>query len=282
MLSALSRSLRRAVGAPPPPPVVPVVRLAGFIGALSPLRPGLTLSGLAPVLERAFRWPGAKAVALAINSPGGSAAQSSLIHSRIRQLAAERTLPVHAFVEDVAASGGYWLACAGDEIHADATSIVGSIGVVSAGFGFPGLLERIGVERRLHATGPHKGMLDPFRPEQPGDVERLKDIQADLFESFKALVRQRRGEKLKAPEAELFTGAVWSGRRAQEMGLIDGLGEMRQTLRARYGEKVRLVAVGARRGWLARRLRPQVEPGEWAAAALAALEERMLWSRYGL
>ncbi|HVG80808.1 MAG TPA: S49 family peptidase [Methylomirabilota bacterium] len=282
MLSALSRSLRRAVGAPPPPPVVPVVRLAGFIGALSPLRPGLTLSGLAPVLERAFRWPGAKAVALAINSPGGSAAQSSLIHSRIRQLAAERTLPVHAFVEDVAASGGYWLACAGDEIHADATSIVGSIGVVSAGFGFPGLLERIGVERRLHATGPHKGMLDPFRPEQPGDVERLKEIQADLFESFKALVRQRRGEKLKAPEAELFTGAVWSGRRAQEMGLIDGLGEMRQTLRARYGEKVRLVAVGARRGWLARRLRPQVEPGEWAAAALAALEERMLWSRYGL
>ena len=282
MLSALSRSLRRAVGAPPPPPVVPVVRLAGFIGALSPLRPGLTLSGLAPVLERAFRWPGAKAVALAINSPGGSAAQSSLIHSRIRQLAAERKLTVHAFVEDVAASGGYWLACAGDEIHADATSIVGSIGVVSAGFGFPGLLERIGVERRLHATGPHKGMLDPFRPEQPGDVERLKEIQADLFESFKALVRQRRGEKLKAPEAELFTGAVWSGRRAQEMGLIDGLGEMRQTLRARYGEKVRLVAVGARRGWLARRLRPQVEPGEWAAAALAALEERMLWSRYGL
>jgi serine protease SohB len=246
------------------------------------LRPGLTLSGLAPVLERAFRWPGAKAVALAINSPGGSAAQSSLIHSRIRQLAAERKLPVHAFVEDVAASGGYWLACAGDEIHADATSIVGSIGVVSAGFGFPGLLERIGVERRLHATGPHKGMLDPFRPEQPGDVERLKEIQADLFESFKGLVRQRRAEKLKAPEAELFTGAVWSGRRAQEMGLIDGLGEMRQTLRARYGEKVRLVAVGARRGWLARRLRPQVEPGEWAAAALAALEERMLWSRYGL
>jgi serine protease SohB len=282
MLSVLSRSLRRAIGAPPPPPVVPVLRLAGFIGALSPLRSGLTLSGLAPVLERAFRWPGAEAVALAINSPGGSAAQSSLIHSRIRQLAVERKLPVHAFVEDVAASGGYWLACAGDEIHADATSIVGSIGVVSAGFGFPELLDRIGVERRLHATGPHKGMLDPFRPEQPGDVERLKEIQADLFESFKALVRQRRAEKLKAPEAELFTGAVWSGRRAQEMGLIDGLGEMRQTLRARYGEKVRLVAVGPRRGWLARRLKAQVEPGEWAAAALAALEERMLWSRYGL
>ena len=281
MLRAWSYSLRRLAGVEPLP-VVPVLRLSGLIGAISPLRPGLTIAGLAPLLERAFRWPGAKAVALAINSPGGSAAQSSLIHSRIRQLAAERKLAVHAFVEDVAASGGYWLACAGDDIHADETSIVGSIGVVSAGFGFPDLLNRIGVERRLHATGPHKAMLDPFRPEQPGDVERLREIQGDLFESFKVLVRQRRAGKLKAEESELFTGAVWSGRRAHQMGLVDGLGEMRQTLRARYGEKVRLVAIGARRGWLARRLKPQVEPGEWAAAALAAVEERMLWSRYGL
>jgi serine protease SohB len=281
MLTAWSYALRRLFGVEPPP-VVPVVRLAGIIGALSPLRPGLTLSGLAPLLERAFRWPGAKAVAIAINSPGGSAAQSSLIHNRIRALAAERKLPVHVFVEDVAASGGYWLACAGDEIHADETSIVGSIGVVSAGFGFPELLARMGVERRLHATGPHKAMLDPFRPEQAGDVERLKEIQADLFESFKGLVRQRRAGKLKIEESELFTGAVWSGRRALEMGLIDGLGEMRQLMRARYGEKVRLVAIGVRRGWLTRRLRPEVAPGEWAAGAMAALEERMLWSRYGL
>jgi serine protease SohB len=281
MLRSWSYGLRRLVGVQPPP-VVPVLRLTGFIGAISPLRPGLTLAGLAPILERAFRWPGAKAVALAINSPGGSAAQSSLIHNRIRQLAVERKLPVHAFVEDVAASGGYWLACAGDELHADETSIVGSIGVVSASFGFPELLNRIGVERRLHATGPHKAMLDPFRPEQPGDVERLKEIQADLFESFKSLVRTRRAGKLKGSESELFTGSVWSGRRALEMGLIDGLGEMRQTLRARYGEKVRLIAVGGRRGWLSRRLRPEIAPGDWAGAALAAVEERMLWSRYGL
>ncbi|MDF2764313.1 MAG: peptidase [Rhodospirillales bacterium] len=281
MLTSWSYALRRLVGVEPTP-VVPVVRLAGIVGAISPLRPGLTLAGLAPLLERAFRWPGAKAVALAINSPGGSAAQSSLIHSRIRSLAAERKLTVHAFIEDVAASGGYWLACAGDEIHADETSIVGSIGVVSAGFGFPELLNRIGVERRLHATGPHKAMLDPFRPEQPGDVERLKEIQADLFESFKALVRSRRAGKLKAEESELFTGSVWSGRRALEMGLIDGVAEMRQLMRARYGEKVRLVAIGARRGWIPRRLRPDIAPGDWAAAALAALEERMLWSRYGL
>jgi serine protease SohB len=281
MLTSWSYRLRRALGSEPPP-IVPVVRLAGVIGAISPIRPGLTLAGLAPALERAFRWPGAKAVAIAINSPGGSAAQSSLIHSRIRALSAERKLPVHAFVEDVAASGGYWLACAGDDIHADETSILGSIGVVSAGFGFPELLQRIGVERRLHATGPHKGMLDPFRPEQPGDVDRLKQIQADLFESFKALVRERRAGKLTAEESELFTGAVWSGRRAREMGLIDGVGEMRALLRARYGETVRLVAVGARRGWLPQRIRPEVAPADWAAGALAAIEERMLWSRYGL
>jgi serine protease SohB len=281
MLTSWTYPVRRAIGATPPP-VVPVLRLTGIIGTISPLRPGLTLAGLAALLERAFRLPGAKAVALAINSPGGSAAQSSLIHNRIRQLAAERSLPVLAFVEDVAASGGYWLACAADEIHADATSILGSIGVVSASFGFPELLTRIGVERRLHTTGPHKAMLDPFRPEQPGDVERLKEIQGDLFESFKALVRERRAGKLKAPESEIFTGAVWSGKRALEMGLIDGIGEMRQVLRARYGEKLRLVAIGGRRGWLSRRLRPEIAPGDWAEGALAALEERMLWSRYGL
>ncbi|HSD35010.1 MAG TPA: S49 family peptidase [Alphaproteobacteria bacterium] len=281
MLTSWTYPVRRAIGATPPP-VVPVLRLTGIIGTISPLRPGLTLAGLAALLERAFRLPGAKAVALAINSPGGSAAQSSLIHNRIRQLAAERSLPVLAFVEDVAASGGYWLACAADEIHADATSILGSIGVVSASFGFPELLNRIGVERRLHTTGPHKAMLDPFRPEQPGDVERLKEIQGDLFESFKALVRERRAGKLKAPESEIFTGAVWSGKRALEMGLIDGIGEMRQVLRARYGEKLRLVAIGGRRGWLSRRLRPEIAPGDWAEGALAALEERMLWSRYGL
>ena len=281
MLTSWTYPVRRAIGATPPP-VVPVLRLTGIIGAISPLRPGLTLAGLAALLERAFRLPGAKAVALAINSPGGSAAQSSLIHNRIRQLAAERSLPVLAFVEDVAASGGYWLACAADEIHADATSILGSIGVVSASFGFPELLTRIGVERRLHTTGPHQAMLDPFRPEQPGDVERLKEIQGDLFESFKALVRERRAGKLKAPESEIFTGAVWSGKRALEMGLIDGIGEMRQVLRARHGEKLRLVAIGGRRGWLSRRLRPEIAPGDWAEGALAALEERMLWSRYGL
>jgi serine protease SohB len=281
MLRSFSHSARRLIGVEPPP-IVPVVRLAGVIGTVSPLRSGLTLNGVAPLLERAFRWPGAKAVALAINSPGGSAAQSSLIHNRVRALAAERKLPVHVFVEDVAASGGYWLACAGDEIHVDATSILGSVGVVTASFGFPELLNRIGVERRLYTTGPYKAMLDPFRPEQASDVERLKEIQADLFESFKALVRARRAGKLTAAENDVFTGAVWSGRRAVEMGLADDIGDIRQTLRTRYGEKVQMPGIGARRGWLARRLRPETAAGDWAAAALAALEERALWARYGL
>jgi signal peptide peptidase SppA len=281
MLRSLSHSARRLIGVEPPP-IVPLVRLAGVIGTVSPLRSGLTLNGVAPLLERAFRWPGAKAVALAINSPGGSAAQSSLIHNRVRALAAERKLPVHVFVEDVAASGGYWLACAGDEIHVDTTSILGSIGVVTASFGFPELLNRIGVERRLYTTGPYKAMLDPFRPEQATDVERLKEIQADLFESFKTLVLTRRAGKLKATENELFTGAIWSGRRAVEMGLADGIGDVRQTLRARFGEKVQMPGIGVRRGWLARRLRPETAAGDWAGAALGALEERALWARYGL
>jgi serine protease SohB len=262
MLRSLSHSARRLIGVEPPP-IVPLVRLAGVIGTVSPLRSGLTLNGVAPLLERAFRWPGAKAVALAINSPGGSAAQSSLIHNRVRALAAERKLPVHVFVEDVAASGGYWLACAGDEIHVDTTSILGSIGVVTASFGFPELLNRIGVERRLYTTGPYKAMLDPF-------------------ESFKTLVLTRRAGKLKATENELFTGAIWSGRRAVEMGLADGIGDVRQTLRARFGEKVQMPGIGVRRGWLARRLRPETAAGDWAGAALAALEERALWARYGL
>ena len=281
MMTSWSYPMRRLIGMQPPP-AVPVVRLAGIIGAVSPLRPGLTLAGLAPLLERAFRLPGAKAVALSINSPGGSAAQSSLIHTRIRALSAERKLPVLAFVEDVAASGGYWLACAGDEVHADATSILGSIGVVSASFGFPELLNRIGVERRLYTTGPHKAMLDPFRPEQPGDVERLKEIQGDLFESFKALVRERRAGKLKAGEG----GAVHRGGLVRPAGAGDGPDRRHRRDAPGLARALRRQGPAGRRrraAWLA--LAPPAardRPGDWAEGALAALEERMLWSRYGL
>ncbi len=272
-----------------PPPVVGVMRLAGIIGGLGPLRPGMTLAVLEPAIERAFKLPRLEAVALAVNSPGGSPTQSDLICRRIRDLAEENEVRVFAFCEDVAASGGYWLACAGDEIYARETSILGSIGVITAGFGFPQLLQRIGVERRLYTAGEKKAMLDPFQAEKPKEVERLKAIQKDLHESFKALVRERRGERLRGSERSLFSGEFWTGRRALELGLVDGIGELRQVMRARYGEDVILKRVDSARPWWRRRLgfagwapAPRPDPQDWVAGLLAAVEERALWSRFGL
>lgn len=263
-------------------PVVPVVRLTGAIGAAAgPFRQGLSIAGCGPALEKAFSAKRARAVALVINSPGGSAAQSHLIHRRIRALAAERKLPVVAFVEDAAASGGYMIACAADEIVADPSSLVGSIGVVSAGFGFDRLIERFGIERRVYATGERKAMLDPFKPEDPADVERLRGIQADVQDLFVDLVRERRGARLKETD-DLYTGAVWSGRQALALGLVDSLGDLRTTMRARYGADVELRPVAAKgRGLLARLLR-RGSAGEAATAVLAAVEERAAWARLGL
>jgi signal peptide peptidase SppA len=272
-----------------PPPVVGVLRLSGIIGGFGPLRSGMTLAALETVIERAFKLPRLEAVALSVNSPGGSPAQSDLICRRIRDLAEEKEVRVFAFCEDVAASGGYWLACAADEIYARETSIVGSIGVISAGFGFPELLQRIGIERRIHTAGDKKSMLDPFQAEKPKEVARLKDIQQDLHESFQALVRERRGERLKGGDKALFSGEFWTGREAVELGLIDGIGELRQVMRARYGDKVALKRVDAPRPWWRRRFglaglaapeRPQ--PQDWVTGLLAAVEERALWSRFGL
>jgi signal peptide peptidase SppA len=263
-------------------PVVAVVRLSGVITPLGTLRGGLSLTGLAPLLDRAFSLGGLKAVALAINSPGGSAAQSSLIARRIRDLAAEKKVPVFAFAEDVAASGGYWLATAADEIYADEASIIGSIGVISAGFGFQDLLQRVGIERRVHTAGPRKSMLDPFRAEDAADVARLEALQRDIHEMFKAQVRQRRGGRLKAEDDVLFSGEFWTGRRALELGLLDGVGDMRTVLRSRFGDKVKLQVVGARRGWLSRRMGLGSWAEQWAADLVAAVDERAHWSRFGL
>ncbi len=267
-------------------PVVPVVRLSGVIasGGLLGSR-GLNIGNVAPLLKRAFETRHAQAVALSINSPGGSPVQSALIGQRIRLLAREKNLKVIAFVEDVAASGGYWLACAADEIVVDPSSIVGSIGVISSGFGFQDLLSRIGVERRVHTSGERKAMLDPFRPERPEDVERLLRLQAEIHDDFKAWVRERRAGRLKGEEPMLFSGEFWTGRRGLELGLVDGLGELRATLQARYGQKVQLPIVMPRRRLLARlglgsslggnleRLGPET---------LAAIEERQHWQRFGL
>ena len=277
------------------PPIVAVVRLSGVIGQLGPLRAGMSLASLAPHLERAFALRGLKAVALAINSPGGSLVQSALILNRIRALAAEKGVLVFAFVEDVAASGGYWLACAGDKIYAQEASVLGSIGVISAGFGFSEAIHRLGIERRVYTAGDKKGLLDPFQPERAEDIARLKDLQADVHDGFKALVRKRRGKKLTGPEEELFSGAFWSGRKALEFGLIDGIADLRDEMRRRYGRKVRLQVVGPGRNWLQRRLSPSSHSDHdgpaigggalgagLAEGLVAALEERALWGRYGL
>jgi signal peptide peptidase SppA len=269
-------------------PVVPVVRLAGIIGVTTPLRPGLMLSSIARSLERAFSTRNARAVALIVNSPGGSPAQSHLIFLRIRQLAAEKKLPIIAFVEDVGASGGYMLACAADEIICDPYSIVGSIGVVGGSFGFPKLMEKLGVERRLYTSGDRKVMLDPFQPEKPEDIKRIKAIQKDIHEHFIALVKERRGAKLKGSEKTLFSGEFWTAQAAIELGLADSLGDLRSTLRERYGEKVRTPLIAADRGMFGRRipglgsLDALTRQGSLAADFLSALEARALWSRYGL
>jgi signal peptide peptidase SppA len=266
-------------------PLVPVVRLSGAIGAALPLRPGLSVAACAPALERAFGMPGIKAVAVVINSPGGSAAQSHLIFKRIRAHADEKKVSVFVFVEDVAASGGYMIACAGDEIFADPSSLVGSIGVISAGFGFERLIERFGVERRVHTAGRNKAMLDPFRPERPEDVARLKEIQAQVHAAFRGLVEGRRGARLKGDPDALFSGEVWAGAEALAIGLIDGLGDVRSVMRERFGDKVRLTLVPTERPsllarWFGRSGSPQVmlDP----AAVIAALEERAAWARWGL
>jgi serine protease SohB len=275
-------------------PVVPVVRLNGIIGFSTPLRPGLSLAGIARTLDRAFTMRNAVAVALVINSPGGSPVQSHLIFRRIRELAREKERHIIAFVEDAAASGGYMIACAADEIVADPHSIVGSIGVVGGSFGFDKLIEKIGVERRLYTSGDHKAMLDPFLPENPDDVERLKKLQHDIHEDFIALVKSRRDDKLKDPDNDLFSGAYWTGRRALELGLVDAIGDLRTVLRERFGDKVVTPLIAAERGFLGRRVfgvsRSNMAQGAsiglvplgLADDIISALEARAIWARYGL
>jgi signal peptide peptidase SppA len=271
-------------------PVVAVVRLSGVIGDAGPLRRGLNLQTLTPRLEAAFSGRRTKAVALVINSPGGSPVQSDLIQQRVRELSREKEIPVFVFCEDVAASGGYWIALAGNEIYANPSSIIGSIGVISAGFGFEQAIAKLGVERRMYATGPNKGMLDPFQPEDPAHVAHLRSLHRDIFTRFQAWVRERRGARLKGDESELFSGAFWTGSKALELGLIDGLDDMRSVMRGRYGDKVRFRTYAASEGLLRRLgLRPSglVEcgggwGGGWADELLASIEARALWSRFGL
>ncbi len=248
-------------------------------------RPGsISLAGHAAAIERAFAARGLVAVALVVNSPGGSAAQSALICRRIRELADEKGIPVVAFAEDVAASGGYWLALAGDEIFGEETSVFGSIGVISAGFGFTRLIDRLGVERRLHTAGTNKAMLDPFLPEDPADVARLSGLQQDIHRAFKEHVRRRRAGKIDAADETLFNGDIFTGQTAVERGLIDGIGELRAVMRARFGEKVRLRPIAAERRRPFWRRLPFAARDPMALIADIAdwVEARLLWARFGL
>ena len=261
---------------------------------VTPLRPGLSVAGAAAAIDKAFALSKLPAVAIVINSPGGSPVQSHLIYRRIRQLAAEKGKRVYVFCEDVAASGGYFLALAGDEIYADPSSIVGSIGVISASFGLEKAIAKLGIERRVYTAGEQKGLLDPFLPEKPEDIARLKAIQRDVHDVFIGIVKERRGARLKAPDSELFTGAFWSGPKALELGLIDGIADVRSRMRELHGDKVRLRAIPLEGGgWLSRRLRrlPGLANMDSHSLALpltlgddllSAVETRALWSRFGL
>ena len=275
------------------PPVVPVLRFSGPIGMATPLRPGLSISTAASAIEKAFSASKLPTVAIIINSPGGSPVQSSLIAKRVRQLAKEKGKRVYTFCEDVAASGGYWLALSGDEIYADTSSIIGSIGVISSGFGFDRALDKLGIDRRVYTSGTSKSILDPFKPEKAEDIERIKTLQSDIHDNFISMVKERRLGKLKGLDSELFSGAFWSAATALEHGLIDGISDVRTKMRQLHGDKVRLKVMPMERGGLLSRLRrsPMLaiasesgfDPGlAFADDLVSAIEARALWSRFGL
>ncbi len=271
-------------------PVVPVLRLAGAIGMSTPLRPGLSIATLSNAIEKAFSMSKLPSVALLVNSPGGSPVQSNLILKRIRQLAEEKDKKVYVFCEDVAASGGYYIALAGDEIYADTSSIVGSIGVISAGFGFEKAIEKLGVERRVYTAGTSKSMLDPFRPENPADVARLKQVQQDVHDAFIGVVKDRRAGKLTGHDDDLFNGSFWSAPKALDLGLIDGVSDVRTKMRELHGDKVRLKVVPISSGGLLSRLRRasmgglpvSLSAGSLTDDLVSTVEARALWSRFGL
>ena len=263
--------MRRFIPFLPKPALVPVIRLGGTIGTGTR---SLNDEALAPLIEKAFKLKPA-AVALVINSPGGSAVQSSLIAARIRRLADEKTVPVHAFVEDVAASGGYWLACAADDIWVDESSIVGSIGVIFASFGFPELMARQGVERRVVTAGKSKSFADPFLPQKSEDIERLKALQTPIHQAFIDHVRRARGKRLSGT-ADLFNADIWVGRQSADLGLTDGVAHLVPKLKSLYGDKVRLLPLGRKRSLFQRFGLSLIDE------TLGAVEDRALWARYGL
>ncbi|MEK6734290.1 MAG: S49 family peptidase [Pseudomonadota bacterium] len=234
-------------------PTVNVINLEGVIGSVS-FKHGLTLSSLNKSIEEAFSGKNIKTVVLNINSPGGSPVQSELIGKRIVQLSQEKNIPVLAIVEDIAASGGYWIACAASEIIAAENALLGSLGVRFSGFGLHKAIERLGIERRIHTQGESKALLDPFLPEKPSDIEMILKVQADIYENFKKQVHNGRKDKLKLDDKEIFSGAIWSGRQAVEIGLADKIGDLYSEIKERFGEDIKITIVNQERSWLKRKL----------------------------
>ena len=258
--------------------IIPHVKLSGVIGNVGKFKQGIDFAGQEEILKKAFSIKKALAVAISINSPGGSPVQSHLIHDFIRYQAKKNKKKVIIFAEDVAASGGYLIACAGDEIYANQSSIVGSIGVIYSSFGFKNLIEKIGVQRRVYTAGKNKSTLDPFMDEKQEDIDRLKNIQLDLHKDFIEVVEKSRSTKLKKDSGiELFSGEFWSGRKAKELGLVDGIGNPDQILREKYGEKIIIKNFEKEKGWLAKKLSSESN----ADQVISILEERSIWQRYG-
>ncbi|MEZ5814781.1 MAG: S49 family peptidase [Alphaproteobacteria bacterium] len=264
-----------------PKPRVSVLRLSGVIADAGPGRSGISHHRYEKSIEQAFDEFDLKAVLLVINSPGGSPAQSALIGDQIRRLADEKDVPVYAFVEDVAASGGYWLACAADEIYANETSIVGSIGVISASFGFKDLIEKYGVERRVHTSGKNKSFMDPFTDEKPTDVKRLKDIQWDLHETFIGWVKDRRGEKIKGKDSDLFDGRFWTAKTALDLGLVDGFSSAKRFAKAKFGDDIKFAEFGPEKKLVSSLLGSHIK-SSIADDTIEALERKAIWGRYGV
>jgi signal peptide peptidase SppA len=260
-------------------PIVACLNLHGVIGKDSKFNPGLNFESAAPLIKKAFELKKAKAVAIAINSPGGSPVQSELIYNYIRELSLEKKIPVFTFAQDVAASGGYWLLLSGDEIYAHNSSIVGSIGVIFSSFGFVDLIKKIGVDRRVYTEGKNKAILDPFLPEEVENIEILKSAQHDIFESFKALVKSRRGEKLKEADEKIFTGAFWSGKKSAELGLVDEACDLRSKMKEKFGADVCLVPIAGKKSWLKSLFS---EKSDIAEALFSKCEERISFSKFGI
>ena len=259
--------------------IIPHIKLAGVIGNVGKFKQGIDFSGQEEIILKAFSVKKAPCVAITINSPGGSPVQSHLIFNFIRQQAKKNKKKVIVFAEDIAASGGYLIACAGDEIYANSSSIIGSIGVIYSSFGFTELIKKIGVERRVHTAGKNKSTLDPFLEEKKEDIERLKNIQLDLHKDFINVVEKSRGEKLKKSEVELFSGEFWSGTKAKELGLIDEIGDANQVLRERFGEDVIIKRYEKSKSWLSKKLSSSNDHVDQVANIL---EEKSIWQKYGL